>query len=113
MPVTAKMTIDWVVPLGESRALTHALHQMMVAARASPGCVGCTVSANAGKRVGVHYEEEWADVELLQRELRSDRFSTLAALMERGTNEPVVDFVLPGGHRGLEYVEEVRATGGH
>jgi quinol monooxygenase YgiN len=113
MAATATMVIDWVVPLGESRALTQVLHQIMVAARGRAGCVRCSVSTNAGRHVRVRYEEEWADVELLQRELRSDRFSTLAALMERGTTEPIVDFVLPGGHKGLEYVEEVRAMGGH
>ena len=46
----------------------------------------------------------------LRRELRSDRFATLAALMESATEPPVVEIALPGGTRGLDYVEEVRAT---
>jgi quinol monooxygenase YgiN len=109
---TVRMTVDWVVPLGESRALASVLHQMMVAARAHPGCVGCSVSTNAGRQVGVHYEEEWVDEDLLRREVRSDRFSTLAALMESTTTMPAVEFFVGGGRRGLDYVAEVRASPG-
>ena len=109
MAATVKMVIDWVVPLGESRCLAQALHQVMVAARVSPGCIGCSVTTNAGKQVGVHYEEEWADEDLLRREVRSDRFATLAALMDGTTAVPSVEFTLAGGPRGLDYVEEVRA----
>jgi hypothetical protein len=38
-----------------------------------------------GSQVGVRYVEEWADEDLLRRELRSDRFCTLASLMEHAT----------------------------
>lgn len=111
MAATAvSMTVRWVVPLGESRSITEALHQVMVAARTSAGCLRCIVSTDVGREVGLQYVEEWASEDLLRREVQSDRFATLAALMEHATAQPVVEFVLPSGVRGLDYVEEVRAA---
>ena len=109
-PPAVKMTLRWFVPLGESRAIAEALHRHMVEARATIGCLGCSVSTDAGRQVGVRYVEEWADEELLQRQLQPDRFAVLAALMERASSPPFVEFSLPGGMRGLDYVEDVRAS---
>ena len=53
---------------------------------------------------GLHEDE-------LKRQLRSDRFSRLAELMERATERPKVEFALPSGMRGLEYAEAVREGG--
>jgi len=114
MAATAvSMTVRWVVPLGESRSITQALHQIMVAARTSAGCLRCALSTDVGQDVDVQYVEEWATEDLLRRQVRSDRFATLAALMEYATAQPVVEFALPSGIRGLDYVDEVRATTEH
>jgi quinol monooxygenase YgiN len=107
------MTVRWVVPLGESRSISEALHQMMVAARTSAGCLRCSVSTEAGREVGLQYVEEWANEDLLRCAVRSDRFATLATLMEYATTQPLVEFALPDGIRGLDYVTEVRATAEH
>lgn len=107
------MSLRWVVPLGESRSITAALHQVMVAARTKPGCLRCAVATDVGQEVGLQYVEEWSSEELLRREVRSDRFATLAALMEHATAQPAVEFQLPDGVRGLDYAEEVRGTAEH
>lgn len=106
----ARMVVNWVVPLGESQSITDALHRVMVSARSRQGCVGVTVATDVGAQVGVRYTEEWADEDLLRRELRSERFCTLASLMEHATQPPLVEFILPGGTRGLDYAEEVRGA---
>ena len=103
------MTLRWSIPLGESRCITDALHRVMAVARAQFGCIGCSVTTHVGRQVGVEYIEEWASEGDLRRELLSDRFTSLAALMESATEAPHVEFALPTGRRGLEYVEEVRA----
>jgi quinol monooxygenase YgiN len=103
------MTLRWRVPLGESRCITDALHRVMAAARAQFGCVGCSVTTHVGRQVGVEYTEEWASEDDLRRELRSERFTSLAALMESATESPYVEFSLTTGRRGLDYVAEVRA----
>ena len=111
MPASAvRMTVRWSVPFGEARSITDALHRLMTSARSSPGCTGCSVATDAGRQVVVQYVEEWCAEDLLRRELRSDRFATLATLMERATCLPLVEFILPEGARGLDYVEEVRAA---
>ena len=64
----------------------------MAAARAQFGCVGCSVTTHVGRHVGVEYIEEWSSEADLLRELQSDRFTTLAALMEPATEPPFVEF---------------------
>ena len=114
MAATAvSMTVRWVVPLGESRSITEALHHIMVEARRSAGCLRCAVSTDVGREVDLQYVEEWASEDMMRRAVCSDRFATLAALMEHATAQPLVEFVLPDGVRGLDYVNEVRATTEH
>lgn len=103
------MTVRWVIPLGESRSIGDALHQVMLAAQTHPGCLRCAVSTEVGRLVDLRYTEEWADEDLLRHEVRSERFATLATLMEYATTQPKVEFVLPEGVRGLDYADEVRA----
>ena len=54
------------------------------------------------------YEEEWPRVEDLVREVQSDRFSRLLALMETAAEPPVLEFRFVRETRGLDYVAEVR-----
>jgi len=110
LSTVVRMTLRWRVPLGESRCITDALHRIMAAARAQFGCVGCSVATHVGRHVRVEYIDDWASEADLQRELQSDRFTSLPALMESATEAPLVEFSLSGGTRGLEYVEEVRAA---
>jgi hypothetical protein len=46
------------------------------------------------------------------RRLEASSFSNLAALIDRATRPPLVEFALPGGVRGLDYVEEARRSKG-
>jgi quinol monooxygenase YgiN len=113
IPMTSspvKMTLRFFVPLGESRPITDALHRIMVTARAQVGCIGCSLTTDAGRQVGVRYVEEWASEEHLRRELQSERFCNLAALMESATEPPQIEFTLPSGTRGIDYVQEVRTV---
>jgi quinol monooxygenase YgiN len=102
------MTVRWFVPPPESGTILAALHALMVAARAEPGSCGCQLTTDLGERAGLSYTEEWIHEDELKRQLRSDRFSRLAELMERATERPKVEFTLPSGMRGLEYAEAVR-----
>jgi quinol monooxygenase YgiN len=106
------MTLQWFVRPQESGPITAALHALMVAARAEPGCVSCQLSTEIGDKAGLRYVEEWKDEGDLKRQLRSSRFSRLAELVERATEQPRVEFALAGGVRGLEYADEVREEHG-
>ena len=61
--------------------------------------------------VVIRYLETWASEFDLRRQLRSDRFANLAELIERATERPDIEFLLPDGPRGLEYAEEARGSG--
>ena len=87
--------------------MTEALHTLMASTRAEPGCVACSVSADLADKGVIRYSEEWQSEDALQRQFTTDRFKSLVALVEDATEAPVVEFNLPGGTRGLEYVEEV------
>lgn len=102
------MIVRWMVPVGESRPIADALHQLVMEAQAHYGCVRCLVSTDVSRQADVEYVEEWASEDLLRVALRSERFGRVTALMERATSPPHIEFALPGGTRGLDYVVEAR-----
>ena len=101
------MTIEWLVPVGKARSMTEALHLLVASTRTEPGCVGCSVAADLGEKGRIRYSEEWQTEDALQRQFQTDRFRRLIALVENATEAPIVEFLLPGGSRGLEYVQDV------
>ena len=104
----ACMTIEWLVPVGKTRSMSEALHNLMASTRGEPGCVGCSVSADVAQKGKIRYTEEWLSEDALQHQFHTDRFRSLIALVENATEPPVVEFLLPGGSsRGLDYVEDV------
>ena len=109
--VPVRMILKWSVPHGESRPIVSALQGLMIATRAEPGCVGCSLSTDVRSKVLIHYTEEWNTESDLIRQLRSDRFAALAELMERASELPTVEFDLHGSTRGIDYAEEIRGTG--
>jgi quinol monooxygenase YgiN len=105
---SVRMTVQWRVPAGEAQSITAALQSLMLQTRAAPGCTGCSVSTEMGALVVIRYVESWKSETDLRRQVRSHRFSALAELIERATENPAVEFQLPDGSRGLDYAEEVR-----
>ena len=72
--------------------------------------MGCSLSTDMRKHknVVIHYTEEWDSEDDLVRMLRSDRFASLAELMERSSEYPTIEFALSGSVRGADYAAEVR-----
>jgi quinol monooxygenase YgiN len=103
----ARMTIQWLVPVGKARSMTEALHRLLASTRTEPRCIACSVSADVTSKGVIRYSEEWESEEALQFQFLTDRFRSLIALMEDTSESPIVEFTLPGGNRGFEYVEEV------
>jgi quinol monooxygenase YgiN len=104
------MTVSWKVPQGQARSVTAALQAVMMRTRAEPGCTGCSLSTEMGALVAIQYVENWQTENDLRRQIRSDRFATLAELMEQATEHPVIEFALPGTTRGIDYAEDVRRS---
>jgi quinol monooxygenase YgiN len=104
------MTIEWALPLGQTRPITMALHSLAAETRTTRGCVGCSVSTDIGNRGLVRYTEEWLTEEDLRQRVRSESFAHLVSLMEDGTQAPRIEFALDHQTRGLDFVEEVRGA---
>jgi quinol monooxygenase YgiN len=104
------MSVKWLVPPAEAQSITNALQGLMIVTRAERGCTGCSVSSEIGPLVLIHYLETWASESDLKRQIRSRRFASLAELVERATDDPIVEFELPAGTRGLEYAQAVRRS---
>ncbi len=105
-----RMTIEWLVPLGQARPITMALHSIAADTRTERGCVGCSVSTDMGKRGTVRYVEDWQTEADLRRRLRADTFADLASLIEEASQPPKIEFALNHETRGFDFVEEVRAS---
>ena len=106
----ARLALTLLVSSGESWRLMDALRSLMAPTRQTHGCLRCllSVSTESGQPACVRYTEEWATDDDLRTHVRSDRFPRLLAVMERALEAPTLDFELVHGHRGLDYVEEVR-----
>ena len=96
---------------GESWRLIDALRSLMVPTRRERGCVSCqlVLSSESSDPTRISYSEDWSSEADLREQVRSERFSRLLELMECASETPRLQFHLPAGVRGLDYVEEVRA----
>ena len=105
-----RMTIEWSVPIGQTRSITMALHSLASDVRSTVGCVSCSVSTDMANRGVVRYVEEWQTEEDLRQRVSADTFTPLIALMEEAAQPPRVEFALARGTRGFEFAEEVRGA---
>ena len=105
-----RMRAEWSVARGEMGAISAALNSLLSETRAQPGCMHCAFSTEMGALVVIQYIETWSTESDLRRQVQSNRFSNLAELIEHATEDPMVEFLLPDGSRGLEYAEEVRRS---
>jgi quinol monooxygenase YgiN len=105
-----RMTLEWSVPIGQTRSITMALHSLASDVRTTAGCVGCSVSTDMANRGVVRYVEEWETEEDLRRRVGADTFTPLISLLEEAAHPPRIEFALTRGTRGFEFAEEVRAA---
>jgi quinol monooxygenase YgiN len=104
------MTIEWRVPLGQARSITMALQSLSADIRAARGCTGASLATELANGVTLRYVEDWQTEYDLRDHLRSDIFGRMIALVEGAIHAPLIEFMLPGGTRGLDYVAEVRRS---
>ena len=88
-----------------AQELLDALRFLVVGTRLEPGCLGC--SAWTDPDWTVRYLEEWATEADMRRRVRSDRFTSLLAILE-SASAPQVQFDFVTTTRGLDYVAQVR-----
>jgi quinol monooxygenase YgiN len=111
MPSThVHMTMEWYVPLGQTRHITLALHSIAAETRMAHGCVACSVTTDLSNRGTVRYTEKWLTEQDLRTQMQSETFGRLIMLIEDASEPPRIEFALPNQTRGYDFVAEVRAA---
>ena len=105
---SVRMTVEWLVPVGQTRAITVALHAMAAEIHSPQSIITCSVSSDTRGRGVVRYVEEWESEEDLRRRILAPTFRQLITLMEDSTQPPRVEFALGHGTRGRDFLQEVR-----
>jgi len=97
-----------VLAVSPSRAprVMDALWSLMVPTRLEPGCLLCTAWSEPDSTV--HYLEEWATEQDMQRRVRSDTFTSVLGIVEAAEKTPEVRFDFLSSTRGLDYIAEIR-----
>ncbi len=103
-----RLTVTLVASQSGVGPLLDAFRSLMGPTRLEPGCLGCLVWEEIEDDATVRYAEEWATESDMRRRVRSDRFTSLLAVMEAATEPPQVQFDFVTTTRGLDYVAEVR-----
>jgi quinol monooxygenase YgiN len=90
------------------RKMMEALDSMRALARMNNGCTESRLSVDARDARTFYYEEDWASREDLEREILSERFTRLLAIVETASEKPVLEFNFVSETRGIHYIGEIR-----
>jgi quinol monooxygenase YgiN len=101
-----RLTISLTAPTRFAKDLLDALRYISAAIRLEEGCLACSVWA--GPESTLHYVEEWATEDAMRQRVRSDRFTSVLAVIESAPEPPQVRFDFVTRTRGLDYVAEIR-----
>jgi quinol monooxygenase YgiN len=101
-----RLTVSITAATRGAANLLDALRYISTSTRLEDGCLACLVWA--GPESTLHYVEEWATEDNMRQRVRSDRFTSLLAVMESAPEPPEVRFDFVTRSRGLDYVAEVR-----
>jgi quinol monooxygenase YgiN len=110
-PKTARMSVEWTVPVAQARSMAMALQTLAAAVKPRHGCIGCVVSVGVGQQATVRYVEEWATADDLRTRLRADGFPQLFDLTEGLSRPPRLEFVLPLGAPPTDFLAEMSVQG--
>jgi quinol monooxygenase YgiN len=103
-----RLTVTLLVSPTSARPMLDALRSLMGPVRLDPSCLACLVWEEIDDDTTLYFVEEWATEADMRRRVRSDRFTSLLAIMEGASEPPRVRFDFVTVTRGLDYVEEVR-----
>jgi len=95
-------------PAGHRRDIVQALRILRLPTQLNGGCACTHLYCEVDNQDDLCYIEDWPRCEDLTRDVRSDRFSRLLALMETAAEPPVLEFRFVSETRGLDLVEQVR-----
>ena len=77
-------------------------------AEVEPGCISCRILQEGPDPHAFFYEARWKTQEDLLRHLRSEHYKRLLALLDLGSEPPVVEFHTVTETKGLDLIEQTR-----
>jgi quinol monooxygenase YgiN len=86
-----------------AQRIEEALRSLAKSTRLEPACLACAIWSDPDSTV--HYFEEWAAEIDLQRRIRSDRFTSLLAVLEASEEPPDVRVASCIQLGELDYIE--------
>ena len=92
--------------------MVQSLARVMFRAKLEPACTDCRLYSENGKPRSLLYVECRATARDFEVQLRSERFGTLLAIMERAPQAPELELRTVSDQRGLEYLSAVRLSPG-
>jgi len=95
---------------GCEHAIVDVLDSLTGPVSALAGCLGCSVSIEAGTGEVVSYTEKWCNREALDRHLNSNLYSRVLEAMECSCKPPDVEFYEVINVGGLELVNLARSN---
>jgi quinol monooxygenase YgiN len=101
-----RLTVSLTAPNRHARNLLAALRYIGSTTHLEEGCLGYSVWT--GSESLLQYVEEWATEDHMRRRIRSDRFTSVLAVIESAPEAPTVRFDFVTRTRGLDYVAEIR-----
>jgi quinol monooxygenase YgiN len=103
-----QLTVRLTAASGRAQHLLEALHARKRQCLVSGDCSSAHIAADVDGANVFWYVEDWPDVAALERELSTERFTQLLALLETSVTIPTMEFRFVSAVRGLDYVSEVR-----
>jgi quinol monooxygenase YgiN len=94
---------------GRLQEMIEALQFLAQQVELDQQCAGCRAYSVIGEPDAILYSEEWLEVESLNLQIRSHRFTQLLALMETAAEPPTLEFRFIAKTQGLDYAAEMRA----
>jgi quinol monooxygenase YgiN len=101
-------TLTMVVHPRRRVEMIRALRSLMLPLQAAPGFISCRLCQEADDANTICYAEEWHTPEDLDRQIRSDHYTRLLAIMEEAAEAPELRLNWVTDVKGLEYLEAVR-----
>jgi quinol monooxygenase YgiN len=92
-------------------AMVQALANLMFQAKLEAGCLDCQLYAQTANSRVLHYVEQWATREDMDKQIRSTRFSLLLATLETAAEAPLLEIRTVSEQRGLDYIKALRLSG--
>jgi quinol monooxygenase YgiN len=106
------VTLNMVAHPRRRAEMIQALRSLMLLLPAAPGYVSCRLCQEADDANTICYAEEWHTPEDLDRQIRSNHYTRLLALMEEAAEPPEFRLSWVTDVKGLEYLEAVRLCDG-